>query len=98
MFRKQPEGFEIKSKEHMVCKLKRSIYGLQQSSRCWNHDLDKHLKKLGLKPSRNDPCIYTLNLGGEVIILALYVDDIILAGKLTEKIELENHKFERLDN
>ena len=32
IFMKQPEGFEIKGKEHMVCKLKRSIYVLKESS------------------------------------------------------------------
>ena len=42
---------------------------------------------MGLKPSRNDPCIYTLNSRGEVIILTLYVDDIMLAGKSTEKMQ-----------
>ena len=25
---KQPEGFEEKSKEHLVCRLKKSLYGL----------------------------------------------------------------------
>ena len=87
IFMKQPKGFEARGKEHMVCKLNRTIYGLKQSSRCWNQALDKHLKNMGFKSSTNDPCIYTLNSGGEVIILAVYVDDIILAGKSTEKIQ-----------
>ena len=45
----------MKGKEQLVCKLKRSIYGLKQSSRCWNEALDKHMKKTGFKQSKNDP-------------------------------------------
>ena len=32
----QPEGFKVKEKEHMVCKLKKkSLYGLKQAPRQW---------------------------------------------------------------
>ena len=36
----QPEGFITKNQEHMVCKLKRSIYGLKQTSKSWNIRFD----------------------------------------------------------
>ena len=87
IFMKQPQQFEEKGKESLVCKLKRSIYGLKQSSRCWNEALDKHLKKMGFRQSNNDPCIYILQSGGETFIIAVYVDDIILAGNTSESIQ-----------
>ena len=47
VYMKQPEGFVVEGKEHLVCKLKHSLYGLKQSPRCWNYVLDSHLKSMG---------------------------------------------------
>lgn len=62
----------------MVCRLNKALYGLKQSSRVWNAKLDAALKKLGLKPSRYDPCLYYIVSGGKVLFVAIYVDDLML--------------------
>ena len=86
VFMKQPEGFVVEGKEDLVCKLKMSLYGLKQSPRCWNFTLDAHLKGMGFVQSTNDPCIYTSS-GGEPTIIGVYVDDFVIAGESSERIE-----------
>ena len=87
IFMRQPEAFIEEGNENLVCKLKRSIYGLKQSARCWNTELDQKLRSIGFTQSKNDPCIYTRITGGELFVIAVYVDDIIEAGKNEAEIE-----------
>lgn len=54
----QPDGFVKKGEEPLVCKLKRSIYGLKLSPRCWNQTLDAHLKKMGFVQSTSSLYLY----------------------------------------
>lgn len=35
IYMEQPVGFVVEGQVHKVCKLKRSLYGLKQSSRRW---------------------------------------------------------------
>ena len=88
IYMKQPEGFEVKGKDHLVCKLNQSLYGLKESPRCWNETLIGQLKKMDFKQLENYPCIYTLTSGGgEIFTAAVYVDDIILASKSLRRIQ-----------
>jgi Reverse transcriptase (RNA-dependent DNA polymerase)/gag-polypeptide of LTR copia-type/Integrase core domain len=73
----QPEGFD--SKERLVCKLQKGLYGLKQSARIWNARLHQHLKSLGFQQSSCDPCVYINSTSG--IIVAVWVDDLIILGK-----------------
>ena len=76
----QPQEFVAKG---LVCKLKRSLYGLKQSPRCWNSTLDEFLKQLGFVQSTSDPCIYVAS-DGELMV-GVYVDDIVIGGKSEKK-------------
>ena len=53
----QPEGFKAKNQEHMVCKLKRSIYGLKQASRLWNIRFDQAIKSFSFEQNLDEPCV-----------------------------------------
>ena len=75
----QPEGCIVPGNEAKVLKLRRSIYGLKQSPRCWNKVFSDYLEGIGLTQSEADPCIY-IKLE-PFVILAVYVDDLIIMTK-----------------
>ena len=102
VYMRQPEGFIEPGKEHLICRLKRSIYGLKQSPRCWNHTLHTQLKTMGFKQTSSDPCLYVyLESEGVPFLIAVYVDDIVLGGrseaKMTAVKKELSHKFEMKD-
>jgi len=75
----QPEGFVVEGKEHLGCKLKKSIYGLKQASRQWYLKFDEVIRRFGFKENAVDNCIYVKFKGSKFTILVLYVDNILLA-------------------
>ncbi|CAA7014470.1 unnamed protein product [Microthlaspi erraticum] len=75
----QPEGFVVAGKEHMVCKLRKSIYGLKQASRQWYLKFNDTITSYGFVEVIVDRCIYVKISGSKFIMLVLYVDDILLA-------------------
>ena len=75
----QPQGFETISKRNLVCRLKKSIYGLKQASRQWYLKFDDTVLSYGFVEMTVDRCIYMKVVGSKFIILVLYVDDILLA-------------------
>ena len=75
----QPENFESKDSKHLVCRLKKSIYGLKQASRQWYRKFDQVVTSFGFKENPVDQCIYVKFSGSKFVILVLYVDDILLA-------------------
>jgi hypothetical protein len=76
----QPEGYVDTKHPKKVCKLKRSIYGLKQASRSWNHRFDHVIKQYGFTRSVEEPCLYMKISGSKIAYLVLYVDDILLIG------------------
>jgi ATP-binding cassette subfamily B (MDR/TAP) protein 1 len=51
VYMKQPKGFVKKGTEHLVCKLKKSIYGTMQGSHDWQSTLAKGFTEDGYSSS-----------------------------------------------
>ena len=64
----QPAGFVKPGKEHLVCKLKKAIYGLKHESCVWYQRMHAVLQEFGFIQSCAHPCVYVLNRGAEQVM------------------------------
>jgi hypothetical protein len=62
IYMEQPEGFSQPGQEHLVCKLKKSLYGLNQSPRQWYKRFDSYMIKIGYRRCEYDYCVYVKSL------------------------------------
>jgi hypothetical protein len=77
----QLQGFpkpNVLGKEHLICKLKKARYGLKQAPRAWCIEIDKYLGEQGFQICPFDPNLYVKSKNGDVVILVIYVDNIII--------------------
>ena len=84
------KGITVKvGKEHLVCRLNRSLYGLKQSPRCCNTAFTNFMSSKGFSANSPDPCtcVFTKADCGCVSIVAVYVDDLIIITKTSEEME-----------
>lgn len=79
-YMEQSKGFETFNKDTHVCLLKRALYGLKQAPRAWYIHIDSYLQGLGFTKSEADANLYYITVGGLMLILGLYVDDLMLIG------------------
>lgn len=79
----------IKFSQGEVCKLKRSLFGLKQASRQWNHKLTGFLISLGYKQS-NDYSLFVKAAAEFFTRILVYVYDVLLTGN--DSVEIVNIK------
>lgn len=83
IYMRAPDSFGAGSKG--VWKLVKSLYRLKQASHVWNKLLDNTLKGMGFDRCSKDTCIYLYRLKDTFIILAVHVDNMLIASKLKVK-------------
>ena len=92
IYMEQPQGFVVPGKEHMVCILKKGLYGLKQAGRMWNQKLSALLLTLGFIQNEVDLCLF---MKDGTLIVAIYVDDLIVCGKTSADISEFISKFRK---
>lgn len=98
IFMEIPDGLNVDDNERKsrVCKLIRSIYGSKISPKRWNKRFSEEALKLGLENDLHEPCLFTWRKDGKMALLALYVDDMLLASNDKNKLEKITSKLSQV--
>ena len=71
IFIEQPEDFKVKGNENMVCRLKKSLYGLKQALRQCYKKFDFFMMSQEYKRIVADPCVYVRRFLDDKFIILL---------------------------
>ncbi|CAM8902608.1 unnamed protein product [Rhodiola kirilowii] len=81
VFVEQHPGFERLGSEDKVYKLKKALYGLKQAPRAWYNRIESYFSRNGFIKYPHEPTLFIKTItGGNILIISLYVDDLIVAG------------------
>lgn len=84
-----PEGLVSNiDKKTSVCKLLKSWYGLKQAARCFNNKVQRAIHLLNLQQCEGDQCIFRGTVNGYEVLLALFVDEGLVASNSQAAIEI----------
>lgn len=86
IYMKIPQG-RLADREGLVYKILKSLYGLKQAGRLWNKTITKFFQRIGFTPTNADACILTIKWKGELVIVGVYVDDLLLGSRSVEALE-----------
>ncbi|KAJ1578409.1 hypothetical protein NDA11_005594 [Ustilago hordei] len=100
VYLKPPVGIEIPPGK--VLKVVKGLYGLKQSGREWNIELDSHLRTIGFHCMQSAPCLYSRGTGDKITIITAYVDDMLITSPSREEVDRAKReimdKWETQDN
>ena len=88
----QPKSFEEfdSNGEKLVCKLRKSIYGLKQAAKNWYQKLSTFLMEQGFERSKHHYCLFLKYFEDEKLFVLTWVDDFVIAGTSQQKIDMKN--------
>lgn len=71
---------------NLVCKLKKSLYGLRQAPRTWFDKLSSTLLQMDFKQSKTDYSLFSKHSSNSITLILVYVDDLLLSGNCLNSI------------
>jgi hypothetical protein len=80
VYLEQPVGYETKDRKQWVWRLQKTLYGLKQGAKNWYDALHHAFVGLGFTRSEADHGVFFKEVGRDIIISAIHVDDGMVTG------------------
>ena len=76
IYMQQPPGYHVKSKDKLVCRLRKTLYGLKQSGHHWYQKLvEIMMTHIGFQRSDVDQAVFFRRNKKSLVIMLVHVDD-----------------------
>jgi hypothetical protein len=97
----QPPGCVDQTHPNLVCRLKKTLYGLKQALKAWLDKIRQYLITSGFQTSNADFSLYVKKTDHGILVIVIYVDDLIITGDsdgdISDLKNLLKQKFEMKD-
>ncbi|MCO5609585.1 hypothetical protein L7F22_063815 [Adiantum nelumboides] len=93
IYMQQPPSYESREYPSKLCKLNKSIYGLKQSPRQWYQKFNAFMLAHGYTKFSCDANVYLRTGADSCLLVAIYVDDIILESGSLDAIHVAKLEF-----
>ncbi|CDO69616.1 hypothetical protein BN946_scf184851.g4 [Trametes cinnabarina] len=80
IYMRQPPGSAPAGLKHLVCHLKKTLYGLKQAGHGWYKTLANGMAEMGFTCCASDHAVWYKRAGDSIVIVASSVDDLTIAG------------------
>ena len=80
MYMVKPPRFHSRTNTSVVCRLKKSLYGLKEAPRAWNAKITERLRRMGFATSKSDSLLFIQKVQLGLVSILLYVDDLVITG------------------
>jgi hypothetical protein len=78
MYIDQPPSYVDQTHPNLVCRLKKSLYGLKQTPKVWSDKIGQYLVTSGFQTSNVDFSLYVKKTDHGIVVIVIYVDDLII--------------------
>ncbi len=101
VYMEQPPSYVDQTHPNLVCRSRKTLYGLKQALRAWSNKIGQYLFTNGFQTSNANFSLYVKKTNCGIVVIVIYIDTLIVTGNSDANIsdlkKLLKQKFEMKD-